>query len=600
MKYVEQAGLVKFDFLGLKTMTVIQKAVELVEKSTGEKIDILKVPIDNKPAYDLIACGNTVGVFQLESAGMRDALRKTKPNCFEDIIALVSLYRPGPMDNIPLYAKRKDGIEDPDYMHPILEPYLTETYGIMIYQEQVMQAAQALAGYTLGGADLLRRAMGKKIQAEMDAQRAMFVTGAAEHHQVPKEKSSEIFDQIAKFAGYGFNKSHAAAYALIAYWTAWLKANHPIEFMAASMTLDLGNTDKLAIFKQDMDKNELELRTPDINKSYSDFQVEEGSVRYALGALKGVGEAAMSNIVMERSENGVFKDLNDFVSRLNPKNMNRRQFEQMVCAGAFDSMNENRAQMSASADIILRHAQSLEEERQSGQVSLFGGPEEGSGLGLPDLPEVKAWDQLEKLAKEFSAVGFYLSAHPLDGKLEQFEKLGVMTFIELEERLAQMSAIRTQLAGVLLKKQEKVSQKGSKYAFLQLSDPSGVYEVMIFSETLAMSRDLLIPGEMLLLNIDAEVKEDQTRMLSHGIQLLESALEGKIQEIKITMNKPDGLKKIKEFLDIEGAGRARVSLYMHLDTGQQVHLRMPGRWSLSAQARNIIAAEPGVINIAEA
>ena len=603
MKYVEQAGLVKFDFLGLKTMTVIQKAVELVEKSKGEKIDILKVPIDNKAAYDLIASGNTVGVFQLESAGMRDALRKTKPNCFEDIIALVSLYRPGPMDNIPLYARRKDGIEEPDYMHPILEPYLTETYGIMIYQEQVMQAAQALAGYTLGGADLLRRAMGKKIQAEMDSQREMFMNGAKEHHDVPKEKSSEIFDQIAKFAGYGFNKSHAAAYALIAYWTAWLKANHPIEFMAASMTLDLGNTDKLAIFKQDMDKNEWELRTPDINKSFSDFQVEEGSVRYALGALKGVGEAAMSNIVTERTQSGTFKSLDDFVSRLDPKNMNRRQFEQMVCAGVFDSMNENRAQMSAGAEIILRQAQALEEERQSGQVSLFGGPDDdggAGGLGLPDLPQVKPWDQLEKLAKEFSAVGFYLSAHPLDGKLEQFEKLGVMTFIELEERLVQMSAIRTQLAGVLLKKQEKVSQKGSKYAFLQLSDPSGVYEVMIFSETLAISRDLLIPGEMLLLNIDAEVKDDQTRMLSHGIQLLETALEGKIQEIKITMNKPGGLKKLKEFMDIEGAGRARISLYMQLETGQQIHMRMPGRWSLSAQARNIIAAEPGVVNIAEA
>ena len=466
-----------------------------------------------------------------------------------------------------------------------------------------MQAAQALAGYTLGGADLLRRAMGKKIQAEMDSQREMFMNGAKEHHDVPKEKSSEIFDQIAKFAGYGFNKSHAAAYALIAYWTAWLKANHPIEFMAASMTLDLGNTDKLAIFKQDMDKNEWELRTPDINKSFSDFQVETGSVRYALGALKGVGEAAMSNIVSERSKGGAFKSLDDFVSRLDPKNMNRRQFEQMVCAGVFDSMNENRAQMSAGAEIILRQAQSLEEERQSGQVSLFGGPGDdggAGGLGLPDLPQVKPWDQLEKLAKEFSAVGFYLSAHPLDGKLEQFEKLGVMTFIELEERLVQMSAIRTQLAGVLLKKQEKVSQKGSKYAFLQLSDPSGVYEVMIFSETLAISRDLLIPGEMLLLNIDAEVKDDQTRMLSHGIQLLETALEGKIQEIKITMNKPDGLKKLKEFMDIEGAGRARISLYMQLDTGQQIHMRMPGRWSLSAQARNIIAAEPGVVNIAEA
>lgn len=606
MKYVEQAGLVKFDFLGLKTMTVIQKAVELIEQSEGISIEMLKVTLDDKKTYNLIASGNTVGIFQLESAGMRDALRRTKPNRFEDIIALVSLYRPGPMDNIPLYARRKDGVEEPDYMHPILAPYLTETYGIMIYQEQVMQAAQALAGYTLGGADLLRRAMGKKIQAEMDAQREMFVSGAAEHHQVPQEKSSEIFDQIAKFAGYGFNKSHAAAYALIAYWTAWLKANYPIQFMAASMTLDLGNTDKLAIFKQDMDKNNWELRTPDINKSYADFAVEEGSVRYALGALKGVGAQAMMNIVNNRLEKGTYKSLNDFVSRLDPKNMNRRQFEALVCAGAFDSMNPNRAQMSASSEIILRHAQSLEEERQSGQVSLFGGENDtssgagGLGLGLPELPPTKPWDQLERLAKEFSAVGFYLSAHPLDGKLEQFERLGVLTVRELEEKLINNPAVRTQLSGVLLKKQEKVSQKGSKYAFLQLSDPSGVYEVMMFSETLAIARDMLLPGEMLLLNIDAESKEDQTRMLCNGVQLLETALEGKIQEIKISLNKPQGLHKLKEFLDIEGGGRARISLTLKLETGQNVKVQLPGRWSLSAQARNIVAGMDGVISIAEA
>lgn len=608
MKYVEQAGLVKFDFLGLKTMTVIQKAVELVKQSEGTDIDILKVPLDDKGAYDLIAGGNTVGVFQLESAGMRDALRRVKPNRFEDIIALVSLYRPGPMDNIPTYASNKEGKTEPDYMHPLLEPYLKETYGIMIYQEQVQQAARALAGYTLGGADLLRRAMGKKIQAEMDAQRAMFVAGAKEHHNVPEAKSSEIFDQIAKFAGYGFNKSHAAAYALIAYWTAWLKANYPVQFYAASMTLDLGNTDKLAVFKQDMDKNGFELRIPDINHSFADFAVEENtgapkSVRYALGALKGVGAQAMQNLVSERLAKGLYKDLNDFVSRLDPKNMNRRQFEQMVCAGVFDSLNNNRAQMSASAEIVLRHAQSLEEERASGQVSLFGGPDESGGaggLGLPDLPETKPWDQLERLAKEFASVGFYLSAHPLDGKLEQFERLGVMSVQELEERLLNTSAIRTQLAGVLLKKQERVSQKGSKYAFLQLSDPTGVYEVMIFSELLAATRDLLIPGEMLLLNVDAESKEEQTRMSGHGIQLLETALEGKIQEIKIHMNKPQGLEKLKEFLDAEGkGGRARLSLYMHIENGQIIRMNMPGRWTLSAQARNSLAGEPGVLKIAE-
>ncbi|MFN3701754.1 MAG: DNA polymerase III subunit alpha [Alphaproteobacteria bacterium] len=605
MKYVEQAGLVKFDFLGLKTMTVVQKSVELIQKSHGIEIDILKVPLDDKKTYDLIASGNTVGIFQLESAGMRDALKRTKPNRFEDIIALVSLYRPGPMDNIPLYARRKDGIEESDYMHELLEPYLTETYGIMIYQEQVMQAAQALAGYTLGGADLLRRAMGKKIQAEMDAQRDMFVKGAAQHHNVPEQKSSEIFDQIAKFAGYGFNKSHAAAYALIAYWTAWLKTNYPIEFMAASMTLDLGNTDKLAIFKQDMDKNGWELRTPDINASFADFAVEEGSVRYALAALKGVGAQAMNNIVANRLENGVFASLDDFVERLDPKNMNKRQYEQLVCAGAFDSLNNNRAQLSAAAETVLRHAQSLEEERQSGQVSLFGGTGEDSGIGLggfsglPPLPDVQPWDQLERLAREFSAVGFYLSAHPLDAKLQQFSKLGINTIRALEDQLQNMSAIRTQLSGVLLKKSEKVSQKGSKYAFLQMSDPSGVYEVMIFSETLAQSRDILNAGEMLLLSVDAESKDDQTRLLGQSVQLLEGALESRIRDVMISMNSAKPLQKLKQFLDIEGQGRMRITLKIEMKDKGIATIRLPERWSLSPQARNIIAAEQGVLSILE-
>ncbi len=602
MKYVEQAGLVKFDFLGLKTMTVIQKAADMLNTAQPDLgLDILKIPLTDQKTYDLISSGDTVGVFQLESAGMRDALRRIKPNRFEDIIALVSLYRPGPMDNIPTYAKRKDGTEDPDYMHPLLAPYLTETYGIMIYQEQVMQAAQALSGYSLGGADLLRRAMGKKIKAEMDAQREMFVTGAKEHNDVPEAKSSEIFDQIAKFAGYGFNKSHAAAYALIAYWTAWLKANHPLEFYAASMCLDLGNTDKLAVFKQDMDRNEFKLLTPDINASASDFKVEAGeSVRYALGALKGVGAQAMANIVQERETKGRFADFNDFVTRLDPKNMNKRQYEAMVCSGVFDSLNPNRAQLSAAAEIVVRHAQNLEHERQSGQVSLFGGADEaGSGLGLPELPVTPNWDPLEKLSREFSAVGFYLSAHPLDNRVAQFSRLGIMTYAALQEKLNNLSAVRGQIAGVLLKKQEKVSQKGSKYAFLQLSDPTGVFEVTLFSEILAQKRDLLEPGQILLLGIDAESREEQVRLTASNIQLMDQALEGKIREVSVHVSSPAALPKIKQFMDIEGAGHLKIKLVAHLETGKVVTLTLPGRRALSAQARNKIAGEIGVIRIAE-
>lgn len=601
MKYVEQAGLVKFDFLGLKTMTVVQKTLDIIFQEWGERIDALEIPLDDAKAYELMARGDTVGVFQLESAGMRDTLKKVKPNRFEDIIALVSLYRPGPMDNIPKYIDVKEGREEPDYMHPILKPYLEETYGIMIYQEQVMQAAQSLAGYTLGGADLLRRAMGKKIKEEMDQQRKIFVEGAAKSHNVPAAQAESIFEQINKFAGYGFNKSHAAAYALIAYWTAWLKANYPVPFMAASMTLDLGNTDKLSVFKQDMDKMGIPVLLPDVNQSKADFKVEGQAVRYALAALKGVGEQAMVHLIGEREENGAYKSLADFAERLDPKTMNRRQFEQLICAGAFDSLHQNRAQVCAGAELILRYSQSLHEERSSGQVSLFGADEGGGakGLGMPQLPETKPWDSLEKLAREFGAVGFYLSAHPLDTRQSQFERMKIMPLRFVEEDIKAKQLARYQMAGVLLKKQEKMSQKGSKYAFLQLSDPTGIFEVTIFSETLAATREFLEAGTSLLLSIDAEVKDEQTRFTCSRIQPLEQALDGKINEIHIYLESGEALPKIRQFLDIEGRGRSKITFFACVNDGREAEIKLSGNWSLSAQARNIIRGEKGVLEIAE-
>ncbi len=599
MKYVEQAGLVKFDFLGLKTMTVVQKSLDIVFEETGVRIDALDIPLDDAKSYELMAAGNTVGVFQLESAGMRDVLRKVKPNRFEDIIALVSLYRPGPMENIPKYIAVKEGKEEADYMHPILQPFLEETYGIMIYQEQVMQAAQKLAGYSLGGADLLRRAMGKKIKAEMDNQRTIFVDGAKEHHNVSEKISSNIFDQIAGFAGYGFNKSHAAAYALIAYWTAWLKANHPVEFMTASMTLDLGNPEKLSVFKQDMDKMGLDLLTPDVNKSQADFRVEGKAVRYALAALKGVGEQAMENMIAERKKGGEYKDLSDFASRLDPKSMNKRQFEQLICAGAFDELNENRAQMSGGAELILGYANSLQDERNSGQVSLFGDAGSGEGLGMPELPKINNWDPLEKLAKEFGAVGFYLSAHPLDTRQSQFERMKIVSLSHVEEDIKSKQAARYQMAGVLLKKQEKMSQKGNKFAFLQMSDPTGIFEVTIFSETLSNARDYLVAGTSLLLNVEVEQKDDQLRYTSQKIQPLEEALEGKIHEIQIHLSSADASAKIKECLDKDGKGRSKITIFAHIDDKRIAQINMPGYWSLKAKSRNTIRAEKGVIEISE-
>lgn len=464
-----------------------------------------------------------------------------------------------------------------------------------------MQAAQELAGYSLGGADLLRRAMGKKIKEEMDAQREMFVSGAKAHNDVSKDKANEIFDQIAAFAGYGFNKSHAAAYALIAYWTAWLKANYPLEFMAASMTLDLGNTDKLSIFKQDLDRMDVELRQPDINKSFPTFLVEDDeAVRYALAALKGVGEQAMKDIVAERVENGPYKSMEDFAQRIDPKAMNKRQYERLTCAGTFDSFNNNRAQISASAEIVMRYAQSLAEERDSGQVSLFGGEDSDAGLGLPALPDVAPWDPLERLANEFAAVGFYLSAHPLDSRQQQFENLGVTSVRGVEEKMLNAQASRFQMAGVLLKKQERVSQKGNKFAFLQLSDPTGVFEVMIFSDLLFATKENLVAGNTLLMTVEAEQKEDQIRYMGTKIEPLDAALEGKIRQIQIHMNAGKPAHKIKEFLDIEGQGLAEVMLNIHVDQDRVAQVKLPGRWSLSSQARNIIRAEDGVQEILEA
>ncbi|MBL4804557.1 MAG: DNA polymerase III subunit alpha, partial [Alphaproteobacteria bacterium] len=605
MKYVEQAGLVKFDFLGLKTMTVIHKAVKMIKKNKDIDINILEIPFDDPKTFEMLKAGHNIGVFQVESAGMRDLGKQIGLSNLEELLAVIALFRPGPMENIPTYLSNVKKPEDIDYMHDKLKPITEDTYGVMIYQEQVMQAAQVLAGYTLGGADLLRRAMGKKIKEEMDKQREMFVQGANDNNQIPEKQANHIFDQIAAFAGYGFNKAHTAGYGLVSYWTAWLKANHPLEFMAASMTLDLGNTDKLSVFKQELDRMGLELRGPDVNFSFADFQVEEDSVRYALGALKGVGSAAMKSLVEEREANGKYASVDDYASRLDYKSMNKRQLEGMIAAGAFDTLNNNRAQLSAGAEIMLRHAQNLAEEKESGQSSLFGGGDEGGeGLGMPELPNVQPWDPLERLEREFKAVGFYLSAHPLDSRQQQFENLKIASLASVEEALQNVAASRFQMAGVLLKKQEKVSQKGSKYAFLQLSDPTGIYEVTLFSELLATSREYLEAGNSLLLGVEAEQREDQIRFTCTRIEPLDGALENKIRSIDIHMDSrvagAEPINEIKKFLDIEGQGSMVINLHVRIDDDRVVTMTLPKRWSLSSQARNIIRTQDGISDILEA
>lgn len=613
MKYVEQTGLVKFDFLGLKTLTVIQEAIRLIKEHHGKEIDALTIPLDDELSFEMMSRGETTGVFQLESAGMKDVLRKMKPNRFEDIIALVALYRPGPMDNIPKYIATKNGEEEPDYLHPKLKPLLEETFGIMIYQEQVMQAAQILSGYSLGAADLLRRAMGKKIKEEMDKERVKFVEGAAEHNNVPEEQASGIFDQIAKFAGYGFNKSHAAAYALIAYQTAWLKANYPVEFMAASMTLDYGNTDKLSVFKQEIDRMGMALLPPSLNKSGAMFRVERfktdqekegqkftGAVRYALAALKGVGEGAMRMLVDEREKEGGYKSLSDFVTRLDLKAMNKKQLDGLICSGAFDETGLSRAQLHGNIEMILRFAQSKAAERESGQVSLFGGGDDGTGAEeLPPLTKVDEWDQLEILSKEFGAIGFYLSAHPLDTKADQLEQLGVTKYTDVERALRKASNSRLHMAGILIRKQERVSAKsGNKFAFLQLSDATGVFEVMIFSDTLARSRDVLVPGTGLMVSLDAQVQNEEIRFTGQHIEVLEDALAAKIRTLSIHVEGSQPLEIIKRMMDEDGVGPVQITLFAHVDK-DVVEIPVKGRWTVPAHVLMALQKTPGFLSLQE-
>ncbi|WP_404378886.1 DNA polymerase III subunit alpha [Caenispirillum salinarum] len=596
MKWVEQAGLVKFDFLGLKTLTVINTAVKHIKEQHGVDIDMSALPLDDEKSYRLLARGETAGVFQLESTGMRDVLTKLKPDCLEDIIAVVALYRPGPMDNIPSYIRRKQGEEEVIYMHPDLEQILSETYGIMIYQEQVMQAAQILAGYSLGGADLLRRAMGKKIQAEMDKQRTMFCDGA-EQNNIPREKASEIFDTIAKFAGYGFNKSHAAAYALVAYQTAYLKANYPVEFMAATMTYDMHNTEKLEAFKAELGRLKIDLLPPDINKSEVLFSVEKGAVRYALSAIKNVGQHAMETLVNERRKNGPFKDIKDFAQRLDTKAVNKRLLENLVRAGAFDCLNKNRAQTFAAIETIMRHAQAAAQERSSSQVSLFGGTQEATPpLTLPKVPD---WTPVEKLDCELAAIGFYLSAHPLDTFDRTLKRLSVVKSSELVEHLKNGGANPVKMAGSVGGRKERVGKNGSRYAFVTLSDAGGTYEVMFFSEILAASREILESGKPVVITVDARLDGEQVRLGAKAVENLEEVAARSTKKLEIHIDNPEPLERLRAVIDKDKPGNGTIVVVAHLDE-YNVELKYSDRqFQLSAATLSALRNTPGVMDVVE-
>jgi DNA polymerase-3 subunit alpha len=596
MKWVEPAGLVKFDFLGLKTLTVIEKACDLIGR---DKIDIAKLPLDDRRTFELLARGDSLGVFQIEGSGMRDVLRKLRPDRFEDIIAVVALYRPGPMENIPSYIKRKHGEEQPDYLHPLLEGILKETYGIMIYQEQVMQIAQVLSGYTLGGADLLRRAMGKKIQAEMDAQRAAFVEGAKKNG-VQEGRASSIFDQVDKFAGYGFNKSHAAAYALVCYQTAYLKANHPVEFFAASMTLDMGNADKIGNFRRELERLQIPLLPPDINMSMAEFAVERTpdgklGVRYALAAIKGVGRDAMSRLTEEREANGPFKDLFDLAERLDQRVINKRLLESLAKAGAFDSLNRNRAQSFGAVEALTRHSQATHESRGSNQNSLFG---DDTAQRRPPLPKVPDWAPMERLQNEFAAIGFYLSSHPLAAYERSLERLRVTRAADLQALLARGVPGRIKLAGTVIDRQERTSAKGNRFAFVQCSDQSGAFELTVFSELLGSKRNLLEAGQAVLVSADGRLDGDQVKLTAQTVEKLEDAVANAAAGLRIELSDPAALEPLRKALEGK-RGRGRVTLVVPMPDEAEAEVTLPSTYAIAAGLRDAIGGLPGVAQVEE-
>jgi len=591
MKWVEPAGLVKFDFLGLKTLTVLDVAVKLL-KQRNTDVDLAHLPLDDKKSYEMLARGEVVGVFQVESQGMRRALVDMRPDRLEDLIALVALYRPGPMANIPTYCARKHGDEESDYMHPMLEPILKETFGVIIYQEQVMQIAQVMAGYSLGDADLLRRAMGKKIRAEMEKQRAIFVEGSVKNG-VPKGQADTIFDLLAKFADYGFNKSHAAAYALVSYHTAYMKAHYPVEFIAASMTLDMSNTDKLSEFRAEAQRLGIKVEAPNINRSGVVFEVGENTIYYALAALKGVGASAVEQIVAERNKNGLFTSLADFASRVSPKAVNKRIIETLAAAGAFDTLDPHRARVHGGADSILAACQRANEAATSGQNDMFGGATDAPTV---TLPQIDNWLAAEKLRKEYDAIGFFLSGHPLDDYAIALKRLRVQSWADFCKAV-KTGATAGKVAATVVSRQERRTKTGNKMGIMGLSDPTGHFEAVLFSEGLAQYREVLEPGAAVLLQLGAELQGEDVRARVVHAEPLDAAAAKTQKGLRIVMKDTKALDSLEKRLQRQtgpGSGGGDVSIVLRLDLQTEVEFKLDGRYVVSPQIAGAIKAVTGV------
>ncbi|HAF40516.1 MAG TPA: DNA polymerase III subunit alpha [Sphingobium sp.] len=609
MKYVEGAGLVKFDFLGLKTLSVLQKAVQLLA-ARGVAVDLDTLAWDDPAVYELLQRGDTVGVFQLESEGMRKTLAAVRPTNFGDIIALVSLYRPGPMDNIPMFGRRKNGQEEIEYPHILLKPILEETYGIFVYQEQVMQAAQILAGYSLGDADLLRRAMGKKVQAEMDAQRSRFVEGCAEKSDIPAAKANELFDLIDKFAGYGFNKSHAAAYALLAYQTAWLKAHYPAEFYAGSMAFDIHLTDKLTIFVDDMRRMGLSCLPPDINRSLADFSVEpvphEGddkrlgfAVRYALGGLKGVGEKAMEQLVAEREAAGPFQSLDDFADRIEPRLLNRRQLESLAAAGAFDGIHADRAGVHAAAETILSVAASNAQARESGQGGLFGDVE--TPHADVRIPPHQAWTVADRMAQEKEAFGFYFSAHPVDRYKHLADARGARSYgVICQAPMGTPNAegrVMTIMAAMVEDVRWRETRRGARYANATFSDQSGQFQASCFDEDACKAiEELVTDGDcaLLVVELDRLPGEETPRVTVRGVEPFRQIASASRMELTVDVETPQAVASLAALLAGADGGRSEVFLRAPVGGGQAARVFLGDRYSLGADQVDAIATIAGL------
>ena len=619
MKWVESAGLVKFDFLGLKTLDVIDKAVKFI-RARGEHVDLTDTAYNDEATYQLLQSGLTFGVFQLEGQGMRDTLRKVKPTCLEDVIALISLYRPGPMKNIDHFAAVKAGqeklksarengaseeeirqiehydIEKPDYLHPTLQPILEETYGVIVYQEQVMQIAQVLSGYSLGEADLLRRAMGKKQPAEMAKQKTRFIQGAMERG-VTEGKAAHIFDLVEEFAGYGFNKSHAAAYAVVAYHTAFLKAHFPVDFLAASMSLDISNSEKLASFHQDARRIGVEVLPPDINASEADFSVERTerglAVRYALGAVRNVGLTAMASVVAERARGGPFKALYDFAERLDPKAVNKRQLENLAKSGAFDALEPDRARALAAAETIAAYAQRVAEERASAQTSLFGSEEPSA---RPAFPKAPAWSSQDRLDAERESVGFYLTGHPLSD-----------FFADTSERYKSFAEIVDEgegppmvyaMAGVVRRVKYQPARTGGTLAFVSMSDPTGDFEPMVMPEYVADARDTLEVGKAFVFRARVRWRDGDLKLAADRFEPVEAAEARSGDDLRIVLKEGaplDLLVQTIAALPKPAPGDARpLRLLLKLKDGREIELNTGRTVAAGPSARAALKAARGV------